>query len=238
MGIKLPNMGMQEKTKAARPTTAIAAKAKPRTKSQPTPTPAPPPSLPPSLANALFSSTQQRVLGLLFGQPGSSFFATEIIARLGAGSGAVQRELKRLTDSGLVSVTRVGNQKHYQANPESPIYAELCALIRKTVGLAEPLRQALEPARDAIQLALIYGSVAKRRATASSDVDLLLVSDSLTLEDVYRLLRPAEEALRRTINPTLYTEEEFDRRLREDNAFLKRVIAGEVLLLIGTLPHE
>lgn len=238
MGIKLPNMGMQKKTKAARPTTAIAAKAKPRTKSQPTPTPAPPPSLPPSLANALFSSTQQRVLGLLFGQPGSSFFATEIIARLGAGSGAVQRELKRLTDSGLVSVTRVGNQKHYQANPESPIYAELCALIRKTVGLAEPLRQALEPARDAIQLALIYGSVAKRRATASSDVDLLLVSDSLTLEDVYRLLRPAEEALRRTINPTLYTEEEFDRRLREDNAFLKRVIAGEVLLLIGTLPHE
>lgn len=225
----MPNMGMQKKTKAARPKTASAAKR--------APAPSLPPSLPPSLADALFSSTQQRVLGLLFGQPGSSFFATEIIARLGAGSGAVQRELKRLADSGLVSVTRVGNQKHYQANPESPIYAELCAMVRKTVGLVEPLRQALEPARDAIYLALIYGSVAKRRETASSDVDLLLVSDSLTLEDVYRLLRPAEESLGRTINPTLYTEEEFDRRLREDNAFLKRVLAGDVLMLIGTLPN-
>lgn len=225
MGIKLPNMGMKKKTKAARPRTTAAK-------------PAAAPSQPASLADALFSSTQQRVLGLLFGQPESSFFATEIIARLGAGSGAVQRELKRLADSGLVTVSRVGNQKHYQANPEAPIFEELCALIRKTVGLVEPLRQALEPARAAIYLAMIYGSVAKRRATASSDVDLLLVSDSLTLEDVYRLLRPAEESLGRTINPTLYTEEEFDRRLREDNAFLKRVIAGEVLLLIGTLPNE
>ena len=74
-----------------------------------------------SLADALFSSTQQRVLGLLFGQPDRSFFATEIIERLGAGSGAVQRELKKLAESGLVEVSWVGNQKHYQANPKSPI---------------------------------------------------------------------------------------------------------------------
>lgn len=191
-----------------------------------------------SLADALFSSTQQRVLGLLFGQPQQSFFANEIIARLGAGTGAVQRELKKLAGSGLVTVSRVGNQKHYQANPASPIFAELCALVRKTVGLAEPLRQALEPQRQAIKLALVYGSVAKGQETAVSDVDLLLVSDTLTLEAVYRLLADAEQALTRKINPTLYNLEEYRRRLGKGSPFLKRVLAGDTLVLIGTLPDE
>lgn len=191
-----------------------------------------------SLTDALFSSTQRRVLGLLFGQPERSFFATEVIGRLGAGSGAVQRELKRLADSGLVNVSRVGNQKHYQANSASPIHAELCSLIRKTVGLAEPLRQALEPQFRAIDLALIYGSVAKGRETAASDIDLLVVSDSLTLEEAFRLLADAERLLTRKINPTLYTSKEFHRRLRESTPFLKRMLADEVVVLIGTLPDE
>ena len=98
-----------------------------------------------SLADALFSATQQRVLGYLFGQPERSFFATELIRLAGGGSGGVQRELARLADSRLVTVTRVGTQKHYQANPKSPIFAELCAIAQKTVGLAEPLRKALAP---------------------------------------------------------------------------------------------
>ncbi len=189
-----------------------------------------------SLADALFSSTQQRVLGLLFGQPERSFFATEIIGRLSAGSGAVQRELGKLAESGLVTVTRVGNQKHFQANPASPIYSELRALIRKTVGLAEPLRRALEPGREAIELALIYGSVAEGREKAASDIDLLLVSDTLTLEDVYRLLEEAERQLARKIHPTLYASAEFDRRLSAGNPFLKRVLGGEVMVLMGEHP--
>ena len=191
-----------------------------------------------SLADALFSSTQQRVLGLLFGQPERSFFATEIIERLGAGSGAVQRELKKLAESGLVQVSRVGNQKHYQANHESPIYAELSALVRKTVGLAGPLREALEPARDNLELALVYGSVARGEEIASSDVDLLLVSQTLTLEEVYQLVAGAEHALGRRINPTLYTPEEFDRRRQDGHFFLKRVLASDPLVLIGTLQSE
>ncbi|MDN5850694.1 MAG: nucleotidyltransferase domain-containing protein [Nitrococcus sp.] len=193
---------------------------------------------PPSLADALFSSTQQRVLGLIFGQPEGSFFATEIIGRLRAGSGAVQRELKKLADSGLVTVSRVGNQRHYQANPDSPVYAELCSLARKTVGLAEPLRKALAPASAAIDLALVYGSVAKGTATAASDIDLLLVSDGLTLETAYSLLTEAEHSLGRTINPTLYTTKEFQQRLRDGNSFLRRVFAGETLLLQGSPPND
>ncbi|MCK9509028.1 MAG: winged helix-turn-helix domain-containing protein, partial [Pigmentiphaga sp.] len=92
-----------------------------------------------SLADALFTSTKQRVLAILFGRPGRSFYANEIIGLAKSGSGAVQKELAQLTDSGLVTMRRIGNQKHYQANPDSPIFTELCAIIRKTVGLAEPL---------------------------------------------------------------------------------------------------
>jgi predicted nucleotidyltransferase len=191
-----------------------------------------------SIADALFSSTQQRVLGLLFGQPGRSFFATEIIERVAKGSGSVQRELKKLAESGLVTVSRVGNQKHYQANPESPIYAELCSLLRKTVGLAEPLREALAEAGEDILLALVYGSVAEGRETAASDIDLLLVSETLTLEETYRLLAKPENALGREISPTLYKPIELERRLRDGNPFLKRVLAGEKIVLIGELPDE
>ena len=110
-------------------------------------------------------------------------------------------------------------------------------MIRKTVGLAEPLRQALEPERQAIELALVYGSIAKQQDTATSDIDLLLVSDVLTLEDVYRLLADAEQKLGRIINPTLYTRQEFQQRLQAGNPFLTRVLASETLVLIGTLPE-
>ena len=106
-----------------------------------------------SLADALFTTTQQRVLALLFGQPARSFFATELIELTGSGSGAVQRELKRLTSSGLITVTPIGKQKHYQANPDSPVFAELRGLVLKTVALVEPIRQALERLADRITLA-------------------------------------------------------------------------------------
>jgi hypothetical protein len=96
------------------------------------------------LADALFTSTQQKVLGLLFGQPDRSFFVTEIMGLVKAGSGAVQRELHRLEHAGLVSVQMHGNQKHYQANRKSPLYDEICSIVQKTVGLEEPLRTAVE----------------------------------------------------------------------------------------------
>lgn len=143
-----------------------------------------------------------------------------------------------LADSGLVTVSRIGNQKHYQANPDSPVLAELCGLVRKTAGLAEPLRQALAPASSEIELALVYGSVAKGTATAASDIDLLLVSDGLILEAVYGLLSEAEQTLGRTVNPTLYTTTEFQRRLSDGNPFLRRVLSGATLVLQGRLPDD
>lgn len=188
-----------------------------------------------SLADALFSRTQQRVLGLLFGQPGRSFFATELIGLVGAGSGAVQRELKRLAESGLVTVTRVGNQRHYQANPASPLFGPLHEIALKTSGLAEPLRVALQPLAGRILAACVYGSVAAGTDTASSDIDLLLVADGVTLEEAHASLETTEQQLARRISVTLYATEEFRRRKEKGNAFLTKVLAGPLIPLLGDI---
>lgn len=186
-----------------------------------------------SLADALFSGTQQRVLGLLFGQPERSFYATELIKLAGAGSGAVQRELARLAQSGLVTVQPVGNQKHYQANPESPIFAELCGMVRKTVGLAEPLRAALAPLVGRIEAAFVYGSVAKRQDTASSDIDLMVLSEGLSYADLYAALETVSAQLGRTVNPTILSRQELARRVQQGEAFITRVLAQPKVWLMG-----
>ena len=188
---------------------------------------------PTSLADALFTTTQQRVLALLYGQPSRSFFATELIELTGSGSGAVQRELKRLVSSGLVDVAPIGRQKHYQANPESPVFEELRGLVVKTVAVVQPLRQALEPLADHVALAFVYGSAARGGDTASSDIDLLLVSDRLALEDVYSALLPVESQLSRSIHLTLYTPKEYADRQAAGSGFLANVLRGDRLVLIG-----
>lgn len=186
-----------------------------------------------SLSAALFSNTQQRVLAFLFGQPERSFFATELIGLTGGGSGAVQRELKRLAESGLVTVTRLGNQKHYQANPQSPIFIELCGIVQKTVGLAEPLREALMPFSKHIAAAFVFGSVAKRSDTARSDIDLMVLSDSLSYADLFGALEEAATRLGRTVNPSIYTRQELSQRIKQKNAFVTRVLAQPKVWLIG-----
>ena len=186
-----------------------------------------------SLAGALFTSTQQRVLGLLFGQPERSFFATEIISLAGAGSGAVQREILRLVESGLITIARVGKQKHYQANRAAPIYSELHGIVVKTLGPAGVLRAALAQLESHMHAAVLYGSVAKGSDSAASDIDVLIVADDLTLEAVYAALAPAEKRLGRSVSPTLYTLREFQRRRATGNPFIAKVFAGEHVLLIG-----
>ena len=149
-----------------------------------------------SLSNALFSKVQQRVLALIFGQPERSFYASEIIRNVRSGTGAVERELSRLRDSGLVSVERIGNQKHYRANPSSPIFAELKSLVRKTVAVAEPLKELLGPFADQIDAAFVFGSVAKGADTAQSDIDLMVIGDDLDYSDLYTALHDPRENYR------------------------------------------
>ena len=198
-------------------------------------TPSKPPKVPQgaSLASALFTGTQQRVLGLLFGQPARSFYATELIGLAGAGSGAVQRELARLARSGLVTVRPVGNQRHYQANPDSPIFTELCGIAQKTVGLAEPLRDAMQLFEAKISAAFVYGSVAKRQDTAASDIDLMVVSKTLSYGDMFTALEVAATRLGRSVNPTILSRKTLAKRVKDDNAFVKRVLSQPKIWLIG-----
>ena len=186
------------------------------------------------LASALFTGTQQRVLGLLFGHPERSFYASEVISRAGAGSGAVQRELARLEAAGLVTARRMGSQKHYQANTQSPLFEELRSIVRKTVGLVEPLRKALAPFASKIVSAFVYGSVAGRTDTAQSDVDLMIISDHITYADIFRALDTTSVSLGRKISPTVYSPKEFEKRIRDRNSFVTRVLKLPKLWLIGS----
>jgi len=186
------------------------------------------------VADALFSPVQQRLLALLFAQPQRRFQSAEVIRLAGSGTGAVHRQLQRLTDAGLLSVTRVGNQKHYQANRDSPVFEELHGLVIKTVGLVEPIKKALAPLAVRIRAAFVYGSVAKGTERAASDVDLMVLSASLQHADLYEALQKAERELGRVINPTLLTLDEWRTKRARRGSFAARVAAAPRLFVIGS----
>ncbi len=185
------------------------------------------------MADALFSKVQQRVLAVLFGNPGRSFYANEIIGLAHSGTGAVQRELARLEASGLVTVTRVGKQKHYQANAASPVFEEIRALALKTFALVDVLRAALEPVASSMRAAFIYGSIAKGQDTAASDIDVLVISDSLACADLFTVLEAVSARLGRKVAPTLCSSTEFAERAKRENAFVTRILAQPKVWLIG-----
>jgi predicted nucleotidyltransferase len=186
------------------------------------------------LAGALFTPVQQRILGLLFGQPERRFQSAELIRLADSGTGAVHRQLQRLAGAGLVTVTRDGNQKYYQAKRESPVFPELHGLALKTIGLAEPLKTALEPLAERIDLAFVYGSVAKGTDRAGSDIDLLVVSDGVSYPDLYEALRDAEQTLARPVNPTVLTGREWREKRAARDSFVQRISTQPKLMLLGS----
>lgn len=188
------------------------------------------------LSDALFTATQQKVLGLLYGKPDQSFYANEITRLTQAGKGGVMRELERLQHAGVLRMTRQGNQTHYQANPDCPIYGELLGIVRKTFGIADHLRNALLPLAGQLDWAFVYGSIAKGSAQAASDIDLMLIGEGLHYNEVVALLLPVEEQLGRTINPTLYTRADWQARRTEGNSFVLRVEAQEKIDILGSNP--
>jgi predicted nucleotidyltransferase len=187
-----------------------------------------------SLAGALFTPVQQRVLGLLFGQPDRRFQSNELIRVAGSGTGAVHRQLQRLAAVDLVTVTHIGSQKFYRANASSPVFTELHGLIAKTVGVVEPLRRALAPLADRIHAAVVYGSVAKGTDRADSDIDLLVLSDSVRHDDVYAALAPAEQELGRSVNPTLLSPESWRGKRAVPDSFASRVAQSPHLVVLGS----
>ena len=185
------------------------------------------------LGGILFTPVQQRLFGLLFGQPARRFQSAEIIRLAGSGTGAVHRQLQRLAEVGLVLATREGNQKYYQANPRSPIFSELRGLVRKTVGVAEPLRRALAPVARRVQAAFVFGSTAKKTDRTDSDLDLLIISDELTYPDAYQALMKVEHEIGRPINPVVMSRTEWKQKRKAADSFVKRIAGQPKLFVIG-----
>ncbi|MBC7620392.1 MAG: transcriptional regulator [Candidatus Saccharibacteria bacterium] len=190
-----------------------------------------------SIASALFTDSQSRLLPWLFGQPGRAYHLNELRRLTGLGSASLQRELNRLVAAGLVDSEAVGNMRRFQSNPQSPVFAELVALTRKMLGTVPVLRDALLPLVPDLQGAWVYGSVAKQTDTARSDIDVMLVGTNLLLSRVLDCLAPAEAQLGRKINPNVYSPEEFETRRAEPDSFVNRVLSQPTLVLIGDT-HE
>ena len=186
------------------------------------------------IAGALFTPVQQRVLGLLFGQPERKYQGNELIRLAGSGTGAVHRLVTRLAEAGLVTVERVGNQKYYRANRESPVFEELRGLVAKTAGLAIPLREALAPVAKGIDAAFVYGSLAKGTDRAGSDVDLMVISRKLEYAKLYEVLQKSEMALGRPVNPNLMTPQEWRKKRAVRDSFAARIAAQPKIFVIGS----
>lgn len=190
-----------------------------------------------SIATALFTDSQTRVLRWLFGQPERGYHLNELLRLTGLGSASLQRELRKLAEAGLVRSEKVGNLRRFQANAESPVYGELVGLTRKTLGVQPMLREALAPIAPKLEVAFIYGSVAKQTDTAKSDIDVMLVGKNLLLSKVLELLVPLEEQLGRKINPNCLTPAEFKRRRAQRDSFVNRILAQPILPLTGDAPE-
>jgi predicted nucleotidyltransferase len=186
-----------------------------------------------SLADALFSKVQQRVLALFFCNSERSFYTNEVIRTVNSGTGAVSRELSKLTRVGLLVVKQLGNQKLYQANKDSVLFDELRNIAIKTFGVADVLRDALTAVVPRVRVAFVYGSIAKHEDTVNSDVDVMLIGDELSYTELYPLLEAAQQKLGRQVNPTCYAPEEWARKLKVDNHFITQIIKQPKIFLVG-----
>ena len=185
-----------------------------------------------SLGNVLFGQTRGGILASLYGHPDERFYTRQIARNVGISAGSVQRELQNLLATGLLTQARIGSQVFYQANQDSPVFSEIRALVAKTTGMFHLLRSALEPLAQRIAAAFVYGSIARQEETAGSDIDLMILG-SVSIEDVLAALGHVEAAVGRAVNPTVYSVAEYRRKLAAGNHFLKSVVRGKKVFLLG-----
>ncbi|MFC1515786.1 winged helix-turn-helix domain-containing protein [Thermodesulfobacteriota bacterium] len=189
-----------------------------------------------SLSQTLFGKARRAVLALLYSHVDESFYLRQIARAAGVGMGAVQREVKKLSDAGIIRRRVSGRQVYYQANPECPVYDELKSLVIKTVAVGDILRSALVPLADHIRVAFLFGSLVRGDERPSSDVDVMVVGD-VDFAEVVSVLSGVQETMRREINPIVYPTGEFRSKLSTDHRFLKTVMDGSKIFLIGD-EHE
>lgn len=182
---------------------------------------------------SLFGHTRSALLAMLYGHADQSFYLRQLVRAVGAGHGAVQRELKHLAEMSLIVRKVQGNQVRYQANSHSPIFSELKSLITKTVGIHDAIRSALASLGPEIQIAFVYGSVASQKERANSDIDLMVLGNA-PFSDVVSALGSAQKQLGRDINPTVFPISEFRSKFAAGNHFLRNVMREKKLFVLGT----
>jgi len=186
--------------------------------------------------SVLFGRTRSALLALLYGHADESFYLRQLIREVGAGHGALQRELKHLTDMGLIVRRAQGNQVLFRANVQSPIFSEIKSLVTKTVGIHDAIRSALASLGPQVKIAFVSGSVARNKERAGSDVDLMVLGNAL-FGEVVSALGPAQRVLGREINPTVFPISEFRSKLSDGNHFLRSVMREKKLFVVGS-EHE
>ena len=188
-----------------------------------------------SLKDAVFTDSQAKVYLWIYGQPERSYHLSELRRLTGLGSASLQREINRLVVAGLANSTLKGNQRQISANRQSPLFKELSDLTRKVMGAAALLTEALLPIERKIEIAFLYGSVAKQSDNAESDIDIMIVGSDLTLSELLDQLLPVEEMLCRKVNPNCYTVGEFKKRLSNTDSFVNKVLSQPIIQLFGNM---
>ncbi|AQQ71542.1 putative nucleotidyltransferase [Limihaloglobus sulfuriphilus] len=185
-----------------------------------------------NVISRLFGKTRQAVLALFFTHPDESYYFRQVVKITGMGNGAIQRELKQLSDVGILNKKTMGRQVFYNANTECPIFEELSGMILKTSGVVDVIRKALAFKAEKINIAFIYGSLASGKVSSQSDIDLM-VAGSVTFSEVVDLLMDVQAELAREINPSVYSLEEFIRKISEKHHFLTTVLKSPKIFIIG-----
>jgi len=188
-----------------------------------------------SLKDAVFTDSQAKVYLWIYGQPERSYHLSELRRLTGLGSASLQREINRLVVAGLANSALKGNQRQISANRQSPLFKELSDLTSKVMGAAALLTEALLPINRKIEVAFLYGSVAKQSDNAESDIDIMIVGSDLTLNELLDQLLPVEEMLCRKVNPTCYTVGEFKKRLSDTDSFVNKVLSQPIIQLLGNM---
>jgi len=184
------------------------------------------------LTATLFGKSRRAVLSLLYNRADESFYLRQIASITGIGLGPIQRELKNLTDTGIIIREVRGKQVYFRANVQCPIYNELKGIVRKTFGVADVIRESLAPISKKIEVAFIFGSVAQIADTRASDIDVMIIGE-VSFSSVSSAISQAEKLIQREINPVVYPPAEFKQKVKEDHHFVKTVLEDEKIFLVG-----
>ena len=182
--------------------------------------------------DALLPKTRQGILAATLVQPEKAWYVSELARRMGVPSSSLQRELHDLSAVGILKTHRQGHMVYYQANRDSPVFADLRGLLLKTAGLVDVLAEALKPLAARLRTAFVYGSIAAGSEQSDSDIDLMIVGQ-VSPTELALPLRRARELLGREINPTVYTPAEFDKKQAANDPFLKQVLDKPKLIVLG-----